>query len=177
MTSTKSSITTSNRASRSVSATNTTRRIGLLGTVARVLVGVALLVLAFLDQPHGWAWGVEPYELVLGLGVFPAVMVAIGLLARRYSDGPLRLTTPKGTTANCLIIVALFAIPYTTGAAALFYGTSLIVGAFQGLPDCEATALSNLILRRDDQIGCPVFTPIDTWEATRRGQTARVRHR
>ena len=154
-----------NRASRSAPAMSMTRRIGRFGTVARVLVGVALLVLAFADQPHEWVWGVEPYELALGLGVFPAVMVGIGLLARRYSDGPLRLTTPAGTTANCLIIIALFAIPFTTGAAALFYGTSLIVGAFQGLPDCEATALSNLILRRDDQVGCPVFTPIDAWEA------------
>ena len=141
------------------------RRIGRIGTVVRVLVGAALLVLAFADQPHEWLWGVEPYELVLGLGVFPAVMVAIGLLAWRYVDGPLRFTSPAGTTANCLIIVALFAIPYTTGAAALFYGTSLIVGALQGLPDCEATALSNLILRRVDQIGCPVFTPIDAWES------------
>jgi hypothetical protein len=156
---------TPNRASTLVPAMGTTRRIGRFGTVARVLVGLALFVLAFADQPHAWVWGVEPYELALGLGVFPAVMVGIGLLARRYSDGPLRLTTPAGTTANCLIIIALFAIPFTTGAAALFYGTSLIVGAFQGLPDCEATALSNLILRRDDQIGCPVFTPIDAWEA------------
>jgi hypothetical protein len=92
-------------------------------------------------------------------------MVGIGLLARHYAEGPLRFTSPAETTANCVIIIALFAIPYTTGAAALFYGTSLIVGALQGLPDCEATALSNLILRRDDQIGCPVFTPIDAWEA------------
>jgi hypothetical protein len=146
-------------------AMNRTRRIGTFGTVARVLVGAALLVLAFADQPHEWAWGVEPHELVLGLGVFPVVMVGIGLLAGRYSDGPLHLTTSAGTTGNCVIIIALFAIPYTTGAAALFYGTSLIVGALQGLPDCEATALSNLILRRDDQIGCPVFTPIDAWES------------
>jgi hypothetical protein len=98
-------------------------------------------------------------------GCLPGRHGGVGLLACRYSDGPLRLTIPAGTTANCLIIIALFAIPFTTGAAALFYGTSLIVGAFQGLPDCEATAVSNLTLRRDDQIGCPVFTPIDAWEA------------
>jgi hypothetical protein len=30
--------------------------------------------------------------------------------------------------------------------------------------------LSNLILRRDDQIGCPTFTPIDALEARRRNQ-------
>jgi hypothetical protein len=36
-----------------------------------------------------------------------------------------------------------------------------------GLPDCEGTGLSNLILRSDDPIGCPVFSPIDAMEVRR----------
>jgi hypothetical protein len=151
----------------SASTKSTTRRIGTLGTVARVLVGLALLALAFADQPSGLIWRLELYELVLGLGVLPAVMVVIGLLARRYADGSLRFTGEAGIAANCAAIVVLFAIPYTAGAAALFYGTSLLVAALRGLPHCEATILSNLILRRDDQVGCPTFTPIDAWEARR----------
>jgi len=63
MTPTKPATIAPNRASRSVPAMRMTRRIGRFGTVARVLVGVALLVLAFADQPHEWVWGVEPYEL------------------------------------------------------------------------------------------------------------------
>lgn len=78
----------------------TTRRIGRIGTVARVLVGLGLLVLAFADPPSGLVWGLELYELVLGLGVLPAAMVAVGLLARRYSDGPLRFTGAAGIAAN-----------------------------------------------------------------------------
>jgi hypothetical protein len=133
----------------------------------RVLVGGALLFLAFADQPPGLIWGLELHELVLGLGVLPAVMVVIGLLARRHANAPLRFTGAAWIAANCAAIIVLFAIPYTAGAAALFYGTSLLVAAWRGLPHCEATILSNLILRRDDQIGCPTFTPIDVWEARR----------
>jgi hypothetical protein len=52
------------------------RRIGSLGTTARVVLGVALLVLAVV-------LGVEPLDLALGLVVFPGVMVAIGFILRR----------------------------------------------------------------------------------------------
>ena len=43
------------------------------------------------------------------------------------------------------------------------------MAAWCGQPGCEATVVSNLILGRDDQIGCPAFTPIDALEARRRG--------
>ena len=39
------------------------------------------------------------------------------------------------------------------------------MAAWRAQPGCEATVLSNLILSRDDQIGCPAFTPIDALEA------------
>jgi hypothetical protein len=149
-------------------AVNAARRIGPIGTACRLAVGLALLVLAFADQPAGLIWGVELHELILGLIVLPAASVAIGLLALRYSPGGLRFTSPAGIAANFAVIVALFAIPYTAGAAALFYGTSLLIAGWRGQPDCEVTTWSNLILRRDDQIGCPCFTPLDSWEARRR---------
>lgn len=141
------------------------RRIGVIGTATRALVGAALLALAFADLPGGLIWGLEISELVLGLAALPAVMVAIGLLARRYAAGPVRFDGPAGVAANCVVIVVLSLNPYTSGAAALFYGTSVLVAAVRALPGCEATVLSNLILRRDDQIGCPIFTPIDALES------------
>jgi hypothetical protein len=58
--------------------------------------------------------------------------------------------------------MALFRTP--AAGAALFYGVSLLVGAWRRQPDCEATILSNWLLRRDDQVGCPIFTPIDLAE-------------
>ena len=144
--------------------TTANRRIGPVGTGARMVVGVALLVLALADGPAGFIGRLEVYEMVLGLVVFPGVMVGIGALAARYGNGPLRLTSPAWLAVNCAVIIALFLFPYTAGAAALFYGVSLLVGAGLGMPHCEATVLSNLILRRDDEIGCPCFTPIDAME-------------
>lgn len=105
------------------------------------------------------------HDLILGLVVFPAVMAAVGLIGRRYARRPLRFTGPLGLLANTAVIVALFVTPYTAGAAALFYGTSLLIAARRALPGCEATVVSNLLLHRDDQIGCPTFTPIDALEA------------
>jgi hypothetical protein len=134
------------------------RRIGPIGTTVRVVLGLALLVFALIR-------GVEPYEPALGLVVFPGIMVGIGLIGQRVLGHPLRFTGPGGIAVNCAAIVVLFVIPYTTGAAALFYGISLVVAAARGAPHCEATILSNLILRRDDQIGCPTMTPIDALEA------------
>ncbi len=138
------------------------RRIGPIGTRTRLLVAAALLYLAFFD---GASWGFEWYDAAVGLGVLPAAMIAIGLAARRNARGPVRFTGSAGTTANCLILIALAVNPYTAGGAALFYGTTLLVAAWRAQPGCEATVLSNSILGRDDQIGCPLFSPIDEAEA------------
>jgi hypothetical protein len=138
------------------------RRIGPIGTSVRVVAGMALLVVALADQPAGLVWGLQSYELALV--AFPGLMIASGLLASRLLDRSFRFTGPVGISANLAAIVVLFAIPFTAGAAALFYGTSLLVAGWRGAPHCEATVLSNLILRRDDQIGCPVMTPIDAIE-------------
>jgi hypothetical protein len=61
----------------------------------------------------------------------------------------------------------------TAGGAELFYGITLLAAAWRGQPGCEATVLSNLILGRDDQIGCPAFTPIDALETRRSSQGRR----
>jgi hypothetical protein len=105
------------------------------------------------------------HEVVLGLVIFPAAVLAAVLVARRTSCGPIRLTGSGGLLANCAALVALFSIPYTRGAAALFYGASLLIASWRGLPGCEVTVLPNLLLRRDDQIGCPIFSPVDAAEA------------
>lgn len=138
------------------------RRIGRIGTTTRLLGAAVLLYLAFFD---GASWGLERYDVAVGLGVLPAAMIAFGLGARRYASGPVRFTGSAGTTANCLILIALAVNPYTAGGAALFYGTTLLVAAWRAQPGCEGTVLSNSIFGRDDQIGCPLFSPIDEAEA------------
>src|SRR5215216_2798152 len=139
-----------------------TRRIGPIGTTTRLLAAAGLLYLAFFG---GASWGLEWYDAAVGLGVLPAAVIAFGLLARRYARGPVRFTGSAGTTANCLLLIGLAVDPYTAGGAALFYGTTLLVAAWRAQPGCEATVLSNSILGRDDQIGCPIFSPIDEAEA------------
>jgi hypothetical protein len=125
-----------------------TRRIGPIGTTTRLLAAAGLGYLALFD---GASWGLEWYDAAVG--------------ARRYASGPVRFTGSAATTANCLVIIGLAVNPYTAGGAALFYGTTLIVGAWRAQPGCEATVLSNWILGRDDQLGCPAFSPIDEAEA------------
>jgi hypothetical protein len=138
-----------------------TRRIGPIGTTTRLLAVAGLLYLALFD---GTGWGVEWYDAAVGLGVLPAAAIAFGLGARRYAKAPIRFTGSAGTTANCLVLVALAVNAYTVGGAALFYGATLVVGAWRAQPGCEGTVLSNWILGRDDQLGCPVFSPIDQAE-------------
>jgi hypothetical protein len=138
------------------------RRIGPIGTTTRLVVAAGLLYLAFFD---GRSWGLEWYDGAVGLAILPAAGLALGLAARRYASGPVRFMGSSGTTANCLLLVALAVNPYTAGGAALFYGGTLLVATWRGEPGCEATVVSNVILRREDQIGCPLFSPIDEAEA------------
>jgi hypothetical protein len=138
-----------------------TRRIGPIGTTTRLLAAGGLLYLALFD---GTSWGLEWYDAAVGLGLLPAATLAFGLAARRHTSGPVRFTGSAGTTANCLLLVALAVNPYTAGGAALFYGGTLLLAAWRGQPGCEGTVVSNAILGRDDQIGCPLFSPIDEAE-------------
>ena len=65
------------------------RRIGMIGTTSRVIMGIGLLYLALAD---GGSWGLTWREAGLGLVGFPAVMVALGLAARRFAE----VTTGSG---------------------------------------------------------------------------------
>jgi hypothetical protein len=76
------------------------------------------------------------------------------------------------------LLLGLFVIPATVGAALLFYGASMIVAALRRAGGCEVTALSNALLHRDDQVGCVLFAPIDLAEqrARRASRSAAADH-
>jgi len=139
------------------------RRIGPLATGLRVALAVGLLYLA--GAADGRPWSVDWYDLIGGLVALPALTILLGLAARRYAAKPIRFTGPAGHALNCTVIVALVVNPYTAGAATLFYGTTLLVAAWRGRPGCEVTVVSNWLFGRDDQVGCPLFAPIDALEA------------
>jgi hypothetical protein len=147
---------------------STKRRIGPAGTALRLIVAAAMVYLA--GAMDGLPWSVAWYDPALGLVALPALTILLGLAARRYARRPLRFTGPAGHAVNCVVIVALVVNPYTGGAAALFYAATLLVAAWRGQPGCEVTVVSNWLLRRDDQIGCPLFAPIDASEARRQPQ-------
>jgi hypothetical protein len=146
--------------------TSDKRRIGPVGTTAGVLVAAALLYLA--GGADGLSWSVAWYDAALGLVALPALTVLLGLAAQRYAARPFRLNGPLGHLVNCAVIVALAFNPYTGDAAALFYAATLLVAAWRAQPGCEVTVVSNWILARDDQVGCPMFAPLDAAEARHR---------
>ncbi|MFI5283761.1 MAG: hypothetical protein ACHQ0J_11625 [Candidatus Dormibacterales bacterium] len=65
-----------------------------------------------------------------------------------------------------LVLTPLYASPlsFTSNAALISYGASMLLAAARGYGGCEVLAISNWILRRDDQIGCLVLSPIDDYE-------------
>jgi hypothetical protein len=156
--------------------TATKRRIGPVGTTLRALVGLGLLYIGV--GIEALSSGIEAHDLLIGLVALPAIALALGLAARRYSVEPVRFDGPAGIVLNCAVIVALATNPYTGGGAALFYGATLLIAAWRGQPGCEATVIPNWVLGRDDQIGCPTFTPIDeaeAWLGRRRAQAPTAR--
>jgi hypothetical protein len=154
---------------------STGRAIGPVGTAVRAVGGLGLIYLA--GAVDGLPWDVEWYDPIVGLVVLPAIMIAVGLAARRYARGAVRFTGPVGTAVNLAVIVPLVSADYTSGGTVLFYGATMLAAAWLGQPGCEATVVSNLVLGRNDQIGCPPLAPIDEVEARlrRRGMTGSTR--
>jgi hypothetical protein len=151
------------------------RKIGPIGTAARV--GVGVLLVGSVAQGH-LAGEFRPLPWVLGLLGFPAVLLAWQWLRARRSPARLKATGPVANVLNVAVFLVLYLTPayapplsFTSDAALLFYGTSMLLAALRGYAGCEVLAVSNWLLRRDDQVGCLLFWPIDHLERRR------VRHR
>ncbi len=149
------------------------RAIGVIGTLARLVVGGWLLA----DVAAAFRWA-EWYEPVLGLVGFPALLMFGQWLRLRYTVAPLRATGPVGLLVNMAIFLALYLTPqyfpplaFTSDAVLYFYGASMLLAAVRGYAGCEMLAVPNWLLRRDDQVGCFVFAPLDALEARLSGNT------
>ncbi|HZC73870.1 MAG TPA: hypothetical protein VE442_24495 [Jatrophihabitans sp.] len=154
------------------------RAIGRYGTAARLGVGLALLG----DVAYGhWTRGFHPAPWLLGLLGFPAVTLALQWIRARRDITPLRATGTFGHAVNCVVFCALYftpayapALSVTRDAALIFYGASMLLAAARGYAGCEVLAVSNSVLRRDDQVGCLLFAPIDRAESTQVDEIRRV---
>ncbi len=139
-------------------STTACREIGKVGTAVRVLVGAAMLYGAFAID------GLQLSDAILGAVVFPGTVLLGQWLRSRGNSEPLRATGVTGHLINNAIVIALIVIPPTRDAMLLFYGASMLLAAWRGYAGCEVLAVSNWVLRRDDQVGCLLFSPIDSFE-------------
>lgn len=155
---------------------NGRRQIGTVGTTARVVIGLLLLLYGLVggrvDLTGGEVrTGFDPLSVAIGVVAFPAVLLAWQWLRARSNPTRYEATGPLGTAINITVFIALVLTPvyarplaFTSNAALVFYGASMLVAAVRGYGGCEVLAVSNWILRRDDQIGCLVLSPIDDFE-------------
>lgn len=149
--------------------TSGTRRIGRVGTTARVIVGLGLLAYVAIGEQAG-RWLVLASWL-LGLVAFPAVAVAWQWWRARRTPARLDLTGPEGYGISGALFLALFLPQWFVpglfvlwAAGLIFLGASMLLAAVRGYAGCEILAVSNWLLHRDDQVGCFLFTPVDQWE-------------
>lgn len=142
--------------------------LGPVGRVARVVVGILFVYLALFWRDPDW---IDP---VLGLVAMPGAVLAGILLWTRRRPQPIRATGPLGHAVNLAVLIPLFALPATAGASFLFYGASMLVAAANRGGACEVTAVSNALLGRDDEVGCPLFGPLDAVEAWARARALGV---
>ncbi|HEU4424202.1 MAG TPA: hypothetical protein VFR67_16855 [Pilimelia sp.] len=148
---------------------STGRAIGIWGTAARVAVGGVLVgSVAYGHAAQGW----DPAAWLLGVLVFPAVVLVAQWWRARRHPAPLRAVGPVGHAINLAVFLALYltwwyapAVDVLSDVALLFYGGSMLVASVRGYAGCEVLAVSNWLLSRDDQVGCAPFWPIDTLEA------------
>lgn len=109
--------------------------------------------------------GFEPGGVLLGLVGFPAILLAWQWLRARRDPSRFQETGPLGTAINMVVFLALFLTPwyfrplsFTSDAALVFYGASMWLAAIRDYGGCEVLAISNWLLRRDDQVGCFVLS-------------------
>ena len=154
------------------------RQIGAIGTTARVIIGFLMLVFgafggkfSFVHGPH---LSLDVAALILGIIAFPAVLMALQWMRLGRNPSQLMATGSVPTAINILVLallISLAGLPAISSigfATFVFYGASLLLAALRGYAGCEVLAASNWLLRRDDQIGCFVLSPVDQWERSYR---------
>ncbi|HET9782704.1 MAG TPA: hypothetical protein VFR33_13100 [Candidatus Dormibacteraeota bacterium] len=133
------------------------------------MVGVLLLALAIVGLPpvrHLLDWR----QILLGLLALPAAAIAIQALRLVSTEEQLYETGGLASVINCVALLGLLTIPATRDVTLVFLGASLLIAAVRGYGGCETLAVSNWLLRRDDQVGCLIFSPLDRAESRMSGR-------
>jgi hypothetical protein len=82
----------------------------------------------------------------------------------RFTKRPLSQTSHFATCLNCAAVIGLLTASPTRDATLVFLGGSMLLAAGRGYGGCESLAISNWLLRRDDRVGCLLFSPVDRME-------------
>lgn len=135
------------------------RAIGPFATAARALLGTALLVVPFMvgESPR---W----FDILLGSVILPAFFIAGHRALTAVFPSGFVATGPGGHTLNILIGALLISLGPLRDGALFFYGASMLLAAARGYAGCEVLAISNWLFGRRDELGCPVFLPVDVAE-------------
>ena len=140
------------------------RQIGLIGTTARVIVGTWLV--GSVVYGHIVRGPFRPLPWMIGLIILPVIFLTWQWARARRNPSKLRAHGPIASTINIIIFFYFLLwtpplISFMRDAVLLFYGVSMLIAAIRGYAGCESLSISNWILKRDDQLGCLFFSPID----------------
>jgi hypothetical protein len=134
----------------------------------RILVGLGLAGSVVRGR---LATHLVPATWLLGLIGIPALALAWHGWRIRRHPAPFHDTSPLSFVLSLALPLALYftwwyapAVSVTSDATLLFVGSSMVLAALRDNAGCELLALSNWLLRRDDQLACAVFTPLDVLE-------------
>lgn len=149
------------------------REIGPIGTVSRV-VGGAIAIAVPIE-----VWGATWWDWAAGLVGLPLFAAAAGaavaaVCGRRASAEPARPGPMGRGAAWGLLVVVLggataltYVTPVDGTAIWIFVGTSMLLAAAKGYGGCEVLAFANAITGRRHRIACLLLGPIDAAEAMR----------
>ena len=150
------------------------REIGPAGTASRITVGAAAIAVPIAAGVVGW------WEIAAALIGFPVIATAASQLVPVASQrwAPEASAHRHGVCSapacglTALLVGAAVAVDALTpidGGVALvvWLGASMLLAALRGYSGCELLAFPNALTGRRDQIGCILFTPIDSAEARR----------
>lgn len=150
------------------------REIGPIGTGSRILGGLVAIALPIaLSGIDWWDVGVALIALPL-IATAGAWLVIAGY--ERYAPESLGRRHAICSGPACVLwaimiaaAVAIDALTAVSGVAFwIWLGASLLVAAARGYGGCEVLAFPNAITGRKYQVGCMIYTPIDTLEARHR---------
>ena len=110
-------------------ADNRRRAIGPFGTATRIGLVLFVAIVFFLVASAG---ELEWHTPVLGFLVFPAMSLLVIMTWQGIRGTPIQGNGAVAIVINHVIIFGLVAVPFTSLAAGLFYGTSTLLAVVRG---------------------------------------------